>query len=267
MKKRQGSPFLIVMGEGPFAAASVHAGHDLRPEVAERQAVSEADRLREEDPFSSVWTRMAPTRLVARRSRFQVDLNRPRETAVYIQPEDAWGIRVWRQAPQEALVARSLEEYDEFYRRVERAVAELVERHGLVVVFDLHTYNHARAGPDGPRADPEGNPEVNVGTGTMDRQRWAPVVDRFIGDLRAFDFQGRRLDARENVKFLGRALTAFIHRSFPTSACALAVEVKKFFMDEWTGEVDREQFRAILAALRSTLPGLREELQRLGGRP
>ena len=43
-----------------------------------------------------------------------------------------------------------------------------------IVVFDLHTYNHRRNGPDGPPADPAGNPQVNIGTGTMNRDRWAP---------------------------------------------------------------------------------------------
>ena len=210
---------------------------------------------------------MAPTRLVARRSRFQVDLNRPRESAVYIRPEDAWGIRVWEREPAEEIVHRSLAEYDAFYVELERIVGELVEANHLAVVFDLHTYNHARAGPEGPRADPEGNPEINVGTGTMDRERWGPIVDRFIGDLRSFDFLGRHLDVRENVKFQGRAFCAAVHRGVPHTACALAVEVKKFFMDEWTGRVDRPQFHTILAAFRSTLPGLREELERMGGRP
>ena len=32
----------------------------------------------------------------ARRSRFEVDLNRPREEAVYRVPEDCWGLDVWR---------------------------------------------------------------------------------------------------------------------------------------------------------------------------
>ena len=267
MIKRQHSPFRLTTGNGPFVAAAIHAGHDLRPEVAGRLAVSESDRLREEDPFSGVWTRVAESRLVARRSRFQVDLNRPRESAIYIHPEDAWGIRVWERAPDEAILRESWREYDECYRHLAELISSRVDEHGLVVVFDLHTYNHARAGADGPRADPAGNPEINVGTGTMDPVRWAPIVDRFLADLRAFDFLGRHLDVRENVKFQGRAFCSFVHRTFPLSACALAVEVKKFFMDEWTGRVDREQFHAILAALRSTLPGLREELARMGGRP
>jgi hypothetical protein len=44
----------------------------------------------------------------------------------------------------------------------------------------------------------------------------------------------------------------------------LAVEVKKFFMDEWTGEPDRIQLSAIKRALKSTVWGIHEELVKLG---
>ncbi len=132
----------------------------------------------------------------------------------------------------------------------------MVERYHRVVVLDLHTYNHRREGPDRPAADRLSNPEVNLGTGTMDRARWAPIVDRFIVDLRNFDFLGRHLDVRENVKFRGGHFPAWIHREFPESVCVLSVEFKKFFMNEWTGEPDLVQLQAIERALKSTVWGL-----------
>jgi hypothetical protein len=126
--------------------------------------------------------------------------------------------------------------------------------------LDVHSYNHQRAGPTGPAADPEGNPEVNIGTGSLDRQRWGLLVDRFIGDLRAYDYSGRHLDVRENVRFFGGHFPRWIHRTFPNSVCALAVEFKKFFMDEWTGEVDRTQLAGLASGLKSTHHGLLESL-------
>ncbi len=71
--------------------------------------------------------------------------------------------------------------------------------------------------------------------------RWHPLADRFMSELRGFDFLGRHLDVRENVKFRGGHLSGWIHETFPDSGCALAVEIKKFFMDEWTGDADEEQ--------------------------
>ena len=161
-------------------------------------------RLQEEDPRTGEWAEVAPTRLVVHRSRFEVDLNRSRETAVYRRPEDAWGLNLWTHPLTDDLVARSLAEYDAFYAELDRVLAEKARRHGRFVVLDLHSYNHRREGPEGPEAEPAGNPEVNVGTGTMDREYWAPLVERFIADLRGYDFLGRHLDVRENVKFVGR---------------------------------------------------------------
>jgi N-formylglutamate deformylase len=257
-------PWKIEQGDGPIVAVAVHAGHDVRPEIAERLALGDADRMREEDPYTGGWTRVADTSVVAERSRFEVDLNRPREEAVYKGPDDAWGLDVWRQPLTEALIEESLKEYDAFYRTLHRLLTGIEERYGRFVVLDLHSYNHRRSG-DGPPADPEKNPEVNVGTGTMDRSRWAGVVDRFIGDLSQYDLMGRHLDVRENVKFVGRQIPRYIHTNFPESGCAVAVEFKKFFMDEWTGELDADTFDGIRAGLASTVPGLRAELDRLKG--
>ena len=161
------------------------------------------------------------------------------------------------------MIERSLEEYDRFYAEVKRFFTDLERRFGQFVVFDVHSYNHLRDGPDGPPADPALNPEVNVGTGTMDRERWASIVDRFMSDLRAFDFLGRHLDVRENVKFKGGQFSRWIHETFPEAACAIAIEFKKFFMNEWTGELYHEQFDAIKDALRSTVPGVLEALTNL----
>jgi N-formylglutamate amidohydrolase len=265
-KKEKNEPnkiWRIQAGESPLAAAAIHDGHELRAEIEERMALSEAGRLREEDPFTAQWTGVADTRITALRSRFEVDLNRPRETAVYLKPEDAWGLEVWKTGPSPEIVARSLAEYDAFYSEARKLLAGLERRHGRFVVFDLHSYNHRREGPEGPPADPAMNPEVNIGTGTMNRKRWAPLVDRFIADLRAFDFLGRHLDVRENVKFRGGQFSRWIHQTFPESGCALAVEFKKFFMDEWTGKPDSAQLEAIRQALESTRAGVLEVLRRL----
>lgn len=254
------SAWTIELGEGPLVAAAVHHGHTVRADVAERLALEPAARRREEDPHTGDWTSVAPTRIIGRRSRFEFDLNRPREKAVYLDPEDAWGLEIWDAPPPRDVVESSLAFYDAFYAQIRELLDELVRRHGRVVVLDLHSYNHRRAGPASAPADPEGNPEINVGTGSMDRDFWAPVVDRFIDDLRRFDFLGRSLDVRENVRFHGGWFPRWIHETFPGRVCAPAIEVKKFFMDEWTGEVDPMRWDAVRRALGSAVEGLLDEL-------
>jgi N-formylglutamate deformylase len=243
-------------GDSPIVAAAIHHGHAVRDELVPWLLLDEPSRLREEDPYTAEWTDIAPNRAIGLRSRFEVDLNRPREKAVYRCPADCWDLCVWSDCLPEAVVERSLGLYDEFYAELRRRLDDLLRRHGRVVVLDLHTYNHRREGPGGPRADPEGNPEINVGTGTMPRSRWARLVDGVLADLSNCDFLGRRLDVRENVRFQGGQLPRWVHETYPETACCLAIEVKKFFMDEWTGVRDERQFAALRRALADTLPGI-----------
>lgn len=255
--------FRLERGQQPLVAAAIHDGHRVRPPLEALLALSEAERLREEDPFTASWTSVARTRVVGLRSRFEVDLNRPREQAVYIHPRDAWGLQVWKAEPGGEIVEHSLAEYDAFYAAVHELFSHLEKQFGKFVIFDLHTYNHRRQGTGSRVADPELNPEVNIGTGTMERALWAPVVERLMRDLRNFDFAGRRLDVRENVKFQGGQFPRWTHQNFPASACAIAIEWKKFFMDEWSGEPDVAQVELIRRALESAVPGVLEELAKL----
>ncbi len=151
--------------------------------------------------------------------------------------------------------------HDAFFREVGALLDGVVKRHGRFVLFDLHTYNHRREGATGPAADAAGNPEINLGTRNLDRSKWAPVIDAFTRELHGFDFGGRRLDVRENVKFGGGAFSRWVVEHYPM-ACPLSIEVKKFFMDEWTGKPDRAQVELIRAALGATVEGVLAALPR-----
>lgn len=109
------APWTLTSGSSPLMAAAIHHGHLLRPELVPWMALSPEDRLREEDPWTGSWTRVADNAVVVHRSRFEVDLNRPRDKAVYSRPEDAWGLRVWRCQPPENALARSLALYDQLW--------------------------------------------------------------------------------------------------------------------------------------------------------
>lgn len=247
-------PWTWRRGDDPIVATAIHAGHDLRPEVAVLSALDDRDRLREEDPFTDRWTAAAGNAVVLHRSRWEVDVNRERDRAVYRQPEDCWGLQPWLAEPDPSLLAESCALYDAFYAELHEVCLDLVRQHGRFVVLDLHSYNHRRLGPEGPAADPDSNPEVNLGTATIGPQ-WRPLIDRYLRDLTAGG-----LDARENVRFYGAELAAWVHRSFPDTGCCLAVDVKKVFMDEQTGELDEAVFARITDALDAAVPGLREAL-------
>ena len=257
-------PFWVLTeGHQPLVAVALHDGHAVHSEVAKLLAISKDDRKREEDPFTARWTDIAETRLVVLRSRFELDLNRPRHKAIYLTPEDAWGLKVWRLPPPPQIIEQSLAEYDAFYAAVGRICRNLEQRYGQFVIYDLHTYNHYRQGQHAPPAAKQGNPEINLGTGSLNRSIWEPVVERFLTDLRRFDFLGQSLDVRENIRFTGGHFAQWVHAHFPHSACVLSIEVKKFFMNEWTHQPDLIKLEAVHQALRSTVPGVLEGLQQL----
>ena len=149
---------------GQIVATSIHAGHGLRPEVAEQMVLPESDRLREEDPWTDEIASAQPARVLVHRSRFETDLNRVREKAVYRTPEDCWGLHVWRDNPlPDAVVEGSLAVYDAFFAALFERLDAVAER-GPFVLYDVHSYNHRRPGPDEPDEPVEENPEVNLGT-------------------------------------------------------------------------------------------------------
>lgn len=259
-KGRAVQPFSFMGVPSAVVATAIHAGHDLRPDVAARCALADATRLREEDPFTDQLLDVASSQVVAHRSRFEVDLNRPREQAVYRAPDDAWGLELWNEPLDDEQVEQSLQLYDAFYAELARRLDEVAAR-GRFVLLDLHSYNHRRDGPAAPPAPAASNPEVNVGTGSLDRERWGRVVDRFIDEFGRRTVRGHLLDVRENVRFRGGELSRWVHQRYADRGCALAIELKKTFMDEWTGAVDEHHLEELRQGLATVVPALVEELE------
>jgi N-formylglutamate amidohydrolase len=244
----------------PIMATAIHTGHDLRSAIESRIALDDATRLREEDPFTDRLTAVGGSSVVVHRSRFEFDLNRPRHGAVYRTPQDAWNLHLWRELPADEELEGSLELYDEFYRELGARLDQLADR-GPFLLLDLHSYNHRRDGPDAPPAPAAQNPEINVGTGALDRARWDHVADCCVSELRRRLVRGRPLDVRENVRFQGGELSRWVDRNYPGRGCAMALEFKKVFMDEWTGELAEHHLEELRDALAAVVPALTEELQ------
>jgi hypothetical protein len=111
----------------------------------------------------------------------------------------------------------------------------MISIHESVVVYDIHSYNHQREG-QGKIADPSTNPDVNLGTANMNREVWESVVSATSECFKRFDYNGRTLDVRENIKFKGGYFGKWLFEQYADKICPISIEFKKLFMDEQTGK-------------------------------
>lgn len=234
------------VADDPIIATAIHDGHGLHADVAASMALSDADRLREEDPHTGQAIVGVPSHVIAHRSRFEADLNRALDQAVYLTPEQSWGLEVWHEPPQGELLQALHGYHRAFYAAMGATLDALASSHGRFVLLDVHSYNHRRDGADADATPQADAPDINIGTSSMPREQWAFLLDPLMEAMRRFDFNGRNLDVRENVAFQGKGeLTRFVHQRYPGQGCAIAIEFKKFFMDEWSGEPDAAELSAM----------------------
>lgn len=251
----------LVQGDSPLMAVAPHDGHTVRNELLPYYNLNEHERLYEEDPFTAEWAKIAPTYLVGTHSRFEVDLNRPPDMAIYQTPEQAWGLEVWKTPLPDEIIQRTMGNYHAFYEVYLNILREIEAKYGYVIVLDFHSYNHRRDGADEPPALAELNPEINIGTSNMDSNYWRDILDRFTEDLRDYNYMGQQLDVREDIRWRGGPISWFVHDNFPQTGVSINIEVKKFFMDEHTGEPDWEHIDTLKGAFQSTLPNLLDAMK------
>ena len=248
-------------GTGPVLATAVHAGHQMRPGLLERTALSDADRLLEEDPLTDVLASVGDHVFVSWVSRFELDLNRPPEEAVYQQPSDAWGLDLWTDPLPDDEVAESLRSHTEFYDLMGDWIERLVAEHGRVLLLDVHSFNHRRD-LDGEEAEAQAAlPDIDLGLTTADRDRFGDVVDALWGGLREIELDGQAIDVRDNVRFPdGGNWPEWVAAHHGDSVCTVTLEYKKVFMDETTGTADISALHTLRTGLARAVEAARETL-------
>jgi N-formylglutamate amidohydrolase len=143
-----------------FACTAIHNGHRLRPELLENCALDDAQRLREEDPWTADIAANMPITVVANDSRYEYDLNRTPETCVY---EEAWGQAVWKEPLSDVEKAASVAKHNAFYTVLGALYEKLESLHPQVLAYDVHSYNCKRPGMGDV-------PLFNIGTEQLDTQ-------------------------------------------------------------------------------------------------
>lgn len=254
-------PWDLLVTDGPVLVTAIHAGHTIRPSLKPWLALSENERLREEDPLTDLFLTAGDTVLRTNRSRFECDLNRPQDCCITTDPAETWGLKVWDAAlpPEEIEASRALHRH--FYTLMAERVEAMIAAHGEVLVIDLHSYNHRRGGI-GARAAPQaGNPDIDVGATTLDHDEHGALLATLTEGLASRPIKGAMPDVRVNVRWKdGGHFPEWLHAVYGAKACVVTLEYKKIFMDEWNGTADiialqdlREGFHAGIARAREWL--------------
>jgi len=209
----------------PFLCVAIHNGHALRQELEEYCGLTADERIFEEDPHTGELISGLQNTVIAVDSRYEYDLNRPPEEAVY---EEAWGEKVWLVPLPGDIRGRSLAKHKQFFDTLHMLVARLVKKHGGCVVYDVHSYNGSRKG--GASA-----PTFNIGTHSVDMRRYRRNIEFLERTLAQIEVPNEHVRVGRNEVFEGRGyVAAFLRQNFKNSLC-IPLEVKKVFCNESDG--------------------------------
>lgn len=246
----------IHTSDSPFWSFALHDGHHIDNDLLPYLLLSDKQRLREEDPYTALIAELPVNQFVVGTSRFQLDLNRPIEQSVYLYPEQAWGLQVWKENFPSSFIEELYKKHQYIYSIIEQHIQSSIKKYGFFVVLDIHSYNANRESPM-VTIDEEANPQINLGT-YYNPPKWRDLTDRFIHAIKSQTLYGAPIDVRENIRFKGGYLPQFLNHNFDDKGCVFAIEFRKDFMNEWTGEPDVQRIAACKQLLINTVQALKD---------
>ncbi len=205
-----------------YVCGAVHDGHHFRRELWDNCLHTEYQRWFEEDPATKQMVQTHPIVIAGCDSRFEYDLNRPSESAIY---EDAWGKQLWRNPLSEEMKQKSLQKHHNFYQVTHALISKLEELFGICVVYDMHSYNWKRWDREVPT--------WNLGVSNIDMNRFGNAVEEWqlaLGTMKLPN--GIVSTSKINDTFQGNGyFLKYITQNFKNTL-VLATEAKKVYCDE-----------------------------------
>jgi len=228
----------------PYICGAVHDGHQFRRSLWENCIHTEYERWYEEDPCTKEMVQSQPIVIAGCDSRFEYDLNRAPETAIY---EDAWGKQLWKNPLSEDDVKYSLSKHSKFYKVVHALVNKIEEKYGKALVFDMHSYNWKRWEREVP--------VWNLGTANIDDNRFGELATSWSRKLGAMKLPNSiESTSKINDTFQGNGyFLKYITQNFDNTL-VLATEISKVYCDELSGILYPEVVRSVEMQLKEIIP-------------
>ena len=205
-----------------YVCGAVHNGHQFRKELWDNCLHTEYERWFEEDPETKEMVKSNPIVIAGCDSRFEYDLNRAPETAIY---EDAWGKKLWKNPLPKNQKIKSLQKHTNFYKVVHALIAKLEKKFGVCIVYDMHSYNWKRWTREVPT--------WNLGTGNIDNNRFGNEIESWRAILEKTPLPSNiKSTSLINDTFQGNGyFLKYITQNF-NNTLVLATEIAKIYCDE-----------------------------------
>lgn len=205
-----------------YACGAVHDGHQFRKELWTNCLHTEYERWFEEDPETKEMVKSHPIVIAGCDSRFEYDLNRAPDTAIYV---DAWGKQLWKNPLPQSQKSKSLDKHANFYKVVHALIGKIEEKFGVCIVYDMHSYNWKRWTREVPT--------WNLGTGNIDNNRFENEVETWRVILEKTPLPNNiKSTALVNDTFQGNGyFLKYITNNFKNTL-VLATEIAKVYCDE-----------------------------------
>lgn len=223
---KDGSFYIRIDEYVPYVCAAIHNGNKLRSDLSHITHLSEKERWYEEDPNTADFITSFPIVIEANDSRFEYDLNRSPDDAIYTE---AWGKKVWKKELMDAQKEASIRKHKNFYKVIDALVKKIEGEFSGCIVYDIHSYNYKRY--------TEEYPVFNLGIENIDSKKYTRIIQHFTKELSKIELPNLETTVGINQLFYGRGhFLKHITNKFKRTL-VLATEVKKVYCDEETGEL------------------------------
>lgn len=227
----------------PYICTAIHDGHQFRKELWENCLHSEYDRWYEEDPETKKMVHSHPIVLAGCDSRFEYDLNRPPEEAIF---ETAWGKELWKNPLDQTKKQRSLNKHINFYKVAYALINKIESNFGIAIIYDMHSYNWQRWDREVPT--------WNLGTSNIDNVRFGNTIESWRKMLSEMELPNEiKSTAAINNTFFGNGyFLKYITKNFKNTL-VLATEIAKIYCDEYQQIIYPEVVSAVEKQLRTMI--------------
>ena len=227
----------------PFACAAIHDGTQFRKDLWSKCLHTYYERWYEEDPETKNMIHSHPIVIAGCDSRFEYDLNRAPEDAVF---ETAWGKQLWREPLRVHEKEASLIKHTSFYKVVHALIQKLETLFGVSIVYDMHSYNWQRWDREVPT--------WNLGTTNIDTNRFGVDIEQWRKSLADIALPNNIPSTADiNNTFYGNGyFLKFITKNFKNTL-VLATEIAKVYCDEYQQVIYPEVVSAVEHQLKQKL--------------